>query len=266
VHGIDVNDGVGLETNIVPYAFAATSNETGNVTARLTLGDGVNPSTSPNQYGFKVSLGDTQTSLSGAIADHHYIEIFLVVSDGYELNLSSMEIAGETSPGTGCTNMALMSSLDGYDAGNEIASVNHANQTGGFDTDVSGFGAPIDLSGVQYQHLTGTNTFRLYGWNSVSGAGVNYIRNLSGNDLVVNGTVAELSSDGSLSLTMAVTNGTAVVAAAFTGTASTNYVLQYCEDLAGSNGWNTVSSPFATDASWLIETTNSCGFYRAIAQ
>ncbi len=267
VNGVDVNDGTGLDISGIPYVFSATTSETGHVSAELTLGAGVNPSTAVNQYGFKIAGSDQTNSLAGAIAMNHYLEFSLTVSDGYELSLDSIEMNGMGSS-TACSNVVLASSIDGFLVGQEIASVFPANVTGGFDTDASGFGAPIDLSAAKYQSLTGTIFFRLYGWNSTSGSGATYLRNLSGDDLVVNGTLMEISSGGILTLSLGASNGTSSVSATFSGAGGTNYVLQHRVGLADSNGWNTVSAPFTSNATWEIETTNtnSAGFYRAITQ
>lgn len=264
VSGVDVSDGVGLETNIAPYAFMATTSETGHVSAQLTLGDGVSPSTSVNQYGFKIASSDGTNSLAGAIAGNHYIEFSLMITNGYQLNLDAIEMKGQATA-SGCSNVVLMSSIDGFTSGQEIAASSPANVTGGFDTDASGFGAPIDLSDVKYQNLTGTVSFRLYGWNNTSGSGATYLRNLGGDDLVVNGTIIELSSGVVPRLTVGESNGTVSVSAVFDEVGSTGFVLQHRADLTDSNGWNTVSAPFITNAIWNIETTNSTGFYRAMA-
>lgn len=265
VSGVELDTGTGLDALGAPYVFSATTSETGHVVAMLVLGDGVSPSTAQHQYGFKIAGSAQTNSLAGAIESNHYVEFLLTVATGYELNLESIEINGEASS-TGCSNVVLITSIDGFTAGQEISSVFPANKTGGFDTDSSGFGVPVDLSAAKYQNLTGTISFRLYGWNSTSGSGSTYIRNLSGNDLVVNGTVIELSSAGVLVLSLATSNGTSAVSAAFNGAAGTNYVFQYRSALSDSNGWNTVSAPFSTNTTLEIETTNHVGFYRAIAQ
>ena len=77
-------------------------------------------------------------------------------------------------------------------------------------------------------------------------------------------TVLEASSE--LMLSLISSNGTASVSATFTGAASTNYILQHLADLTDTNGWVTVSGPFAADSAWNIETTNHSGFYRAVAE
>lgn len=78
--------------------------------------------------------------------------------------------------------------------------------------------------------------------------------------------VSVLGSAQGLLLSLVSSNGTSSVFADFNGVAQTNYVFQYRVDLADSNGWTTVSAPFSANTTWEIETTNSAGFYRAIAQ
>ncbi|RKX37306.1 MAG: hypothetical protein DRP64_17380 [Verrucomicrobia bacterium] len=266
VDGVELDVGTGLDAPGAPYTFSATTSETGRISAQLTLGVGVTPSTSINQYGFKIAGSDETNSLAGAIASDHYMEFSLTIAGGCELNLDSIEMKGQAA-GTGCSNVVLMTSIDGFVDGQEIASAYPVNEgSGGFDTDSSGFGAPIDLSAAKYQNLTGTVSFRLYGWDSTSGSGVTYIRNLADEDLVVNGTIGELSGGVVPQLALGASNGTVSVSAVFDGAGSTNFVLQYRVGLTDSNGWGTVSAPFITNTIWEVEATNSAGFYRAIAQ
>jgi hypothetical protein len=164
-----------------PYEFYATTN-VDHVGGSLSLGSGVNPTTTAGQYGFKVSANDEQTTLEGAITENHYIEFILSIDSGYAIDLQSLEINGEAS-GTGCSNVVFMSSIDGFVAGNEIASFLSING------DAGGFDATIDLSSLKFQNLTNSVAFRIYGWDSTSGSGITYIRNLTGDDLVVNGAV-----------------------------------------------------------------------------
>ena len=81
---------------------------------------------------------------------------------------------------------------------------------------------------------------------------------LEGLDITVLDPVKELA------LSMDMTPGNKKVTAAFSGAASTNYVLQYRNGLTDSNGWSTVSAPFTTNVTWEIETTNTSGFFRAV--
>lgn len=202
VGGVDADDNFSSET---AYEFGSTSGSA-QLLSVMTLGSGVNPSTSANQYGFKISSSVATDSLTEAIAENHFFQISLEVADGYELNLLSLEMKGQSS-GLGCTNVVLMSSLDGFEAGDEIATAFPANQTGGFDTDVSGFGAPINLAASQYQRLTGSISFRVYGWNSESGSSSTHIRDLTGDDLVVTGTLQSIPEPTVLGLVLLVGTG-----------------------------------------------------------
>jgi len=264
VDGVDLDGGIGVESNSYPYAFFATTSETGRVVAKLMLGDGVNPSSWPNEYGFKISSSDATNSLAGAIAKNQYIQISVEIAEGCSLDLQSLEIKGQSSS-LGCSNIVLMTSVDGFGAGQEIASAFPANKTGGFDTDESGFGAPIDLSESRYQGLEGTVLFRLYGWDSISGSSATYIRNLAGDDLVLNGTVNGMAEGSRPVLSIIPSAGSTTLSATFDGAAPTNYVLQYRTDL-DSGDWTTVSGVFSSNSDWQVETTNRSGYYRAVAQ
>lgn len=186
VEGINVASGSGLESGTSPYPFSVTNNAM-HTTGILTLGSGVNPSNSTNQYGFKISYADQQTTLDGAIANHHYIQFTLVADAGYRFDLASIALNAE-STGAGADNIALLSNIEGFAGSDAIDSLSdRQGLTGGWDADEW---AKLDeFSGnADYEALTAV-TFRLYGWNSSSSRGVTRIRNLSGNDLVVHGTI-----------------------------------------------------------------------------
>lgn len=165
----------------------------------LSLGSGVIADTAGDRYGFKISSGTT--TLAAAITANHYIEFDVTASSGYLLNLSSVELVGQASR-NGANDVAIFASLDGFSTSSNLGSAtnvaipdpdpNGSKVTGGFDTDSDGFGGPIDLTGSTYQGVTGTVTFRIYGWNTTSDAGITYIRDLSGNDLEINGTVSAI--------------------------------------------------------------------------
>jgi hypothetical protein len=265
VEGIELDEESGVVSNVAPYTFYATTSEVSHVQAWLSLGAGVNPSTSADQYGFKISSGDQTNSLAGAVLLDHYMEFSITVDDGYQLNFTSIEMAGGGS-GTGCSNVVLMTSVDGFTAGAEIASAFPANSDAGLDTDASGFGGPIDLSSSAYQNLTDTISFRLYGWNSSSGAGTTRIRNLSGDDLVLLGDVLSVSSNAGPELSILTSNETMSVAVEVAPDSTASYVLQYVGDLGDTNGWSTVTSPFDVSTNWTVETTNTSAFYRVTAE
>ncbi len=265
VAGVDLDQEGGVLSNAPPYTFFATTSDVSHVQAWLALGAGVNPSTSADQYGFKISSGAQTNTLAGAIALDHYLEFSISVDDGYRLNLASIEMTGGGS-GTGCSNVVLMSSVDGFSAEAEIASAFPANSEGGLDTDESGFGGPIDLSAPVYQGLTGTVAFRLYGWNSTSGAGSTRIRNLSGEDLILGGEVLPVSAPAMPVLSIMPTNDVMRIAVRIESDPAAVYVLQRMESLSDTNGWHTVSAPFSGGTNWMVTVTNAAAFYRVTSE
>lgn len=189
VAGVDVEAGTGLGQVDFPYAMNATTRGVNISDGQLTLGTDL-PSTAVNLYGFKFSSATHQTSLTAAIANDHYIQFTLVADAGYRFDLSSIEMNGQSGT-SGPDAIVLMSNVDGFNEGNEITSLTgRQGITGGWDTDPSGWGDIIDLLDPQYQNLNAV-TFRIYGWNS-SGTASAGIRNLSGDDLVINGAVESI--------------------------------------------------------------------------
>lgn len=264
VAGVDLDDGIGIVSNASPYMLFSTTTDVEHVTAYLGLGAGVNPTTTAGQYGFKISSSDQTNSLSGAIAQGHYIEILIAVDDGYLLALESMELFGEGSANA-CSNIAVLGSLDEFDSERVIASVFPANVTGGFDTDSSGFGGAIDLSVDIYQGIAGTNSFRLYGWNSSSGSSPSYIRDLKGLDLKINGTIAAHPS-GLAHLALVRTNELSRLELSIGSESGQSFLLQTATNLLGSNVWENVVGGISSNTTWSLSATNSSRFYRVVPE
>ncbi len=186
VNGVDVADGTGVDNSAFPYTKTATTLRTNVSEGTLALGFDA-PSGVNDMYGFKFSASTHQDSLAGAISNDHYIQFTLAAEVGYRFDLSSIEMNGQSGT-SGPDDIALMSNVDGYNAGDEMASLTgRQGLAGGWDTELGGWGGRIDLSDPQYQDLT-TVTFRIYGWNS-TGTASGGIRGLTGDDLVVNGTI-----------------------------------------------------------------------------
>ena len=197
VTGVDVEAGTGLDQTNLPYTFEATTRSVNITEGWLTLGADL-PSTAGGMYGFKFSSATHQTSLVAAITNNHYIQFALIADSGYRFDLSSIEMNGQSGT-SGPDDIALMSNVDGFNDGDEMASLTERQGlAGGWDTDTSGWGDMIDLSVPRYQNLN-TVTFRIYGWNS-SGTASAGIRNLSGDDLVINGTVEAIPEPAVLGL------------------------------------------------------------------
>jgi len=186
VDGVDVAEGTGVDTPSFPYTRNAATLGVNISEGRLSLGTNL-PSTSTGMYGFRFSAATHQSSLLGAIEKNHCIQFTMTAKAGYRFDLSSIAMNGQSGT-SGPDDIALMSSIDGFTAGDEMRWLTgRQGVTGGWDTDASGWGDIIDVSDLKYQDLTAV-TFRIYGWNS-SGTASAGIRNLSGNDLIINGTI-----------------------------------------------------------------------------
>jgi len=190
VNGIDVEEQLSPGTD---YALGSKTTAANVESSNLTLGSGVNPSTTSGQYGFKVSGGHETSSLTEAVNADHFFQFGITATPGYLLNLTSLDLFGQSS-GDGADSVALLASTDDFATSATLGSLTGiSGETGGFDTDGSGFGA-VDLSG--YANVE-TVSFRLYGWNTTSGGGITYVRNLNDsslddNDLVINGSVTPI--------------------------------------------------------------------------
>jgi len=123
------------------------------VNANLTVsgigrGSGINANAGANRY-------NANSWNTASIDPDAYFEFTLTPNAGYEINFLSFGFTGERS-GTGPTNFAFRSSLDGYTA--NIASP-------------AATGATIILNGAAYQNITTSITFRLYGWGASGATG-----------------------------------------------------------------------------------------------
>lgn len=98
-----------------------------------------------------------------------YFEFTLTPISGCEINFTSFVYLSAAS-GTGPTNFAIRSSVDGY-----AANIGAPTATG----------TTIDLSSGTYQNITGAITFRFYGWGALGSGGTYSI-----NDFTFNGTTS----------------------------------------------------------------------------
>lgn len=155
--------------------------------ASVRLGDGLNPTVISGQYGFKIPQNNAQTTLAGAIAENHYIEFTLRTTEDHLFSLESLFFYGQ-SGNTGADAVAVLYDNEGFSTEAVLSSLTGiAGETGGFDTDASGFGAAIALN-EGFSNLNNA-TFRIYGWNTTHSNGTTYLRNLSGDDLVIKGSI-----------------------------------------------------------------------------
>lgn len=147
--------------------------------AYLTLGSGVSASGTADTFG---GTGFNQTSLADAISAGDYISFSLTPDTGSTMRLSS--ISFNSGVGSAITNFhgSLLSSATGFTALNSLH--NYSFSTAGAPTQV------VTLSGVsELQNVTSAIEFRLYGFRGLDGTSTFRIRNLSGDDLIIQGTV-----------------------------------------------------------------------------
>ncbi len=199
VSSVDVNDGTGLDAGGSPYPLTSSSSHA-NASGLLTLGSGVNPSTSTGDYGFKISIGDSTTSLADAITKNHFMDVTITIDSGYSLALDSISFDGRASE-SGSDNVVLLSDVFGYsDSATQLASF---EETGSSDLIFDG---PIALSSMsEFQDLTGSVGFRFYGYNSTSGSGVTVLE--TSNALTLNGTLSPVAVPEPSSMALLVVGG-----------------------------------------------------------
>lgn len=101
-----------------------------------------------------------------------YFEFTLTPGSGKKINFTNFIYTGQNS-GTGPTNVAFRSSVDGFTTNIGIATVT---------------GTTINLSNAVYQNITSPITFRYYAWGGTGGT-------LSIDDFIFNGTVTNIAGD-----------------------------------------------------------------------
>lgn len=182
--------------------LAADPVGSGVASASITLGSGVAASSAADTFG---GTGFDTTSLASAIAIDDFLSITLTPGAGFALDLSNLSF--NSGVGTAVTNfnVSVQSSATGFSTGSSIASFSFSTQ-----------GAPaqsITLSGIsELQGITSAIEFRLFGWRDSTGSSTFRIRDLSGSDLVINGTVSAIPEPSTYA---AILGGVALVGAWF---------------------------------------------------
>lgn len=192
---------------------STTSTATGISAGNLSRGSGVNAagaSGSMSSNGWYSS--SATTTLTNAIANNDYYEFTLVVQAGYVANVTSAQIALQAS-NTGPGSATLRSSRDSYAANlGATATVPTSSALRTFTFSLT--------------NLTGTTTFRLYGYGSTAGgstpgsAGTMRIGSFSGNDLIINGTATQSVVNPSVALSVSASSGAEATADVITVTAT----------------------------------------------
>jgi len=144
-----------------PYTVGQSVNLNLTVSG-IGRGLGLNNQNTNDRYNAR----DWNTGASIDLSDFFYFTI--TPNSGYKINFLSFVYTGQAS-GQGPVNFAFRSSIDGF--------------TTNIGTPIS-TGTTIDLSNSQFQNITSSVEFRLYGWGGTSTAGT-----FSVNDFVFNGAI-----------------------------------------------------------------------------
>ena len=112
----------------------------------------------------------TASTLAGAIDANDYVEFNIEVAEGFSMDLSSLSFEHKASAALVDlvpyeSNFSTFTSVDGFAEANVIdtSTATHTSVNGGATTLLRT--ASIDLTSSTFQDLTGTTTFRIYGFD-----------------------------------------------------------------------------------------------------
>lgn len=143
----------------------------------LTLGTGLTASSAANTFG---GSDFNQASFTAAFTNQDYIAFTITAEAGYALSLTSIDYLVGKSSGTTTLSAVLTSDRTGFTEAAALDTYTFSNSSPSLRS--------ITLSGISsLQNITGTVEFRLYGISSSTDTF--RIRNLSGTDLAIKGTV-----------------------------------------------------------------------------
>ena len=192
-------------------------------------------------------------------------------SGGSEQKLNTTN-GDEGSFGVNTDNMA--DETDAFEAGEKlIISFNRSIQLNRIDFNRLQSGETFTIAGVGLDNVEiayadlANKTYGYFDTNLTISAGSEVELYTTGDSVVgLDGIdVTVLGSRKELDLSIVHSSGTTHLVATVNETSSSNYALQCCDNLA-SNVWTTISGSFATSTNWMFESSNSCGFYRVIAE
>ena len=142
----------------------------------ITRGTGINAANNANRFNANQY---TQADEAAAIANNDYFQFTIDLMAGVPFCLTSIDFNFQRS-GTGAANWSLRSSVDGF-----------ASNITTFTGLASGSANTITLPAASFASVTGTITFRFYGYGNTNNAGSAGFEG-TGNDLVINGAAKPL--------------------------------------------------------------------------
>lgn len=143
----------------------------------------------------------TSNTLAGAITDADYFEFAITVASGSTMNLSSLSFdhLGSTTTGTPLpyeSSLSLFSSIDGFTAANVLGTSTETMTTNVGAASTFLATENVSLSAPSFQNLTGTTTFRIYGYDNQNDN--NDILRLD--NIILEGTVTSIPEPSSTAL------------------------------------------------------------------
>ena len=183
--------GAEAQAQIAAWEIAGTSAVTSNPkpagtlgdfidSANLTLGAGITASSAADTFG---GSGFNSTALASAITGDQYLSFTLTPTTGYAVSFTSLSLLSGVSTATTSFHGEVLSSATGFNSGASLHSYSFSSTSAPLQS--------ITLSGVSaLQNVTGPVEFRIYGWRDTGGTSTFRLRSLTGNDLVLNGTVS----------------------------------------------------------------------------
>ena len=182
--GWDVNGTTESATSLTAATFGSNVSQS-SPSGVLSRGTGAASPGNVSSNAFGAS-GFTATTLDNAIAASDYFTFSITVNSGYAMTLSSLTIKlNDTTNGP--TGGALFSSVGGF--ASSSAAIQSFTLTGNSSNDRS-----ITLSTGSFSNLTGTVEFRIYAYGGAGSSSTDKlrVRDLSGNDLTISGTVSAI--------------------------------------------------------------------------
>lgn len=200
--GWDVN-GTSESAASLTYSTIGAHIGSGAPSGLLARGSGAATPGSPSNNTFGAA-GFTATDLSGALAANDYFTFSISVAAGFTMSLTSIGFKMSETP-TGPTNASLFSSVGGFTS--TASTISSWTLPAGTTSDQS-----IVLSSGSFSNLTGTVEFRIYAFGG-GGSTTDKLRfrNLTGDDLIISGTVTAVPEPAT---TVAIVAGAALVGAA----------------------------------------------------
>jgi hypothetical protein len=170
-----------------------------NVTAEDFTGSGGATFSSYSDMAFIYSDDATATLIS-AIAGQDYWEFQVEVASGYSLNLESLDFdhysTNTSDPLVSFeSSLSVFSSVNGFDAADVLLTSTETNSVDNSSPQLQE-SVSVTLSGLDYQGLTGTTTFRIYAFSD--GSDEDQIIRLD--NVVLNGTVSAVPEPSSFAL------------------------------------------------------------------